>query len=110
MIVRSSEALVKPDRREEFMRVLTDLVATFPDRYPGLESHAILVDRTDPNRVTYQSTWLDEDAVRGFAGSGWATDPVTFPDEDELLLEPLRLRHFDTVEPDDSAEGFEPQE
>jgi quinol monooxygenase YgiN len=110
MIVRISEALVKPDRREEFMRVLADLVATFPDRYPGLVSHAILVDRDDDTRVAYQSVWLDEDSVAGFAGEHWASEPVTFPGEDELLQQPLHLRHFDTVEPDDSAEDFEPEE
>ncbi|HWM35415.1 MAG TPA: antibiotic biosynthesis monooxygenase [Pseudolysinimonas sp.] len=110
MIVRVSEALVKPERREEFMRVLKDLVATFPDRYPGLVSHSILVDREDDTRVAYQSVWLDEDSVAGFAGENWATEPVTFPGEAELLQQPLRLRHFDTAEPDDSAEDFEPEE
>ena len=95
MIVRTSEAWIAPGKRDEFMATLLDLVATFPDRYPGLESHLILVDRTDPDRVMYQSVWHDVDAVRGFAGDSWATEPVTFPGEAELLREPLRLRHFD---------------
>jgi hypothetical protein len=110
MIVRSSEAVIKPSRREEFMAILTDLVGTFPDRYPGLVSHVILVDRDDENRVTYQSTWLDADAVAGFAGENWATEPVTFPGEDELLVEPLRLRHFDALEADVPGEDFVPEE
>lgn len=110
MIVRTSEAHVKPDRIEEFMEVLRDLVATFEHRYPGLRSHTILVDQTDPTRVVYQSTWLDEDSVRGFAGDDWATDAVTFPGEEELLQAPLVLRHFETVAPDASAEDFEPDE
>lgn len=110
MIVRTSEALVKPDRVDEFMEVLRDLVATFEHRYPGLRSHQILVDRADPTRVIYQSTWLDADSVRGFAGDDWATEAVTFPGEEDLLQQPLVLRHFETIEPDASAEDFAPNE
>jgi quinol monooxygenase YgiN len=110
MIVRSSEAWVADGRRDEFMATLVDLVATFPDRYPGLVSHLIQVDRTDPDRVVYQSVWQDEDAVRNFAGDDWATEPVTFPGEDDLLREPLRLRHFETrdLEKHEELEDFAP--
>jgi heme-degrading monooxygenase HmoA len=102
MIVRTSEAHIAPGKREEFMGTLVDLVATFPDRYPGFVSHLTLVDRADPDHVVYQSVWQDEDSLIGFAGKNWATEPVTFPGEDQLLSEPLRLTHFDTV--DDAAE------
>ena len=111
MIVRTSEAHIAPGRRDEFMAVLVDLVATFQDRYPGLVSHSILIDREDADRVVYQSVWLDEDSVRGFAGDDWANEPVTFPGEQELLLEPLRLRHFQTdadVVEEEELEDFAP--
>ena len=110
MIVRTSEAWVRPGARDEFMRVLRDMVATFRDRYPGLVTHEIMVDRDDADRVIYRSTWLDEDAVAGFAGDDWATSPVTFPDEQQLLREPLRLRHFVTDDIPDSGEDFTPLE
>lgn len=42
----------------------------------------------------YVSRWAGEDALIGYTGPAWATDPVTFPDEERYLLEPLRLRHF----------------
>ena len=110
MIVRSSEAHIVEGRRDEFMATLVDLVATFPHRYPGLVEHHILIDRTDPDRVVYQSVWADEDAVRNFAGDAWAIEPVTFPGEDELLREPLRLRHFDVTDlvTEESLEDFAP--
>jgi quinol monooxygenase YgiN len=110
MIVRSSEAHIRDGKREEFMATLVDLVATFAGRYPGLVGHSILIDSTDPDRVVYQSTWADQDAVRDFAGDAWATEPVTFAGEDELLREPLRLRHFETrdVDKQEELEDFAP--
>ncbi|MEO8261654.1 MAG: antibiotic biosynthesis monooxygenase [Pseudolysinimonas sp.] len=110
MIVRTSEAWIAPGKRDEFMAILVDLVASFPDRYPGLESHRILIDRTDPDRVIYQSVWGDVDAVAGFAGDNWQTEAVTFPGEADLLREPLRLRHFDTrdLQKQEELEDFAP--
>ena len=90
------------------MATLVDLVATFKGQYAGLESHDILIDRDDPDRVIYQSRWTDVDAVREFAGDDWATEPVTFPGEAELLREPLRLRHFDMAETHEDSEDFAP--
>ena len=110
MIVRSSEAWIAPGRRDEFMATLHDLVATFPARYPGLVSHAILIDRDDPDRVIYQSTWLDDESVAGFAGDDWQTEPVTFDGEADLLREPLRLRHFDQPETTEDTEEFAPED
>ena len=95
-IIRMSEAHVLPGRRAEFLEVLRQLVATFPETYEGLLSHEVLVDRADQMRVVYRSVWADEAALVAFAGPGWATDPVTFPDEDSYLQEPLVLRHFVT--------------
>jgi len=94
VIIRISEAHVRPDKLEEFMRVLLDLVKTFPEANPGLLSHEVVVDVTDPLRVAYRSEWADEASVAAFAGESWATEPVTFPGEDELLQRPLVLRHF----------------
>ncbi|MBE1875424.1 putative quinol monooxygenase [Myceligenerans pegani] len=94
MIVRVSEASVRTERFDEFMEILRELVAGFPAAHDGLLGHEILVDRANPTRVQYVSRWRDEEAVRAFAGDGWADTPVTFPDEDAYLTEPLRLRHF----------------
>jgi heme-degrading monooxygenase HmoA len=107
MIVRTSEAHIAPGKRDEFMATLVDLVATFPHRYPGFVSHLTLVDRTDPDHVVYQSVWQDEDSLAGFAGENWATEPVKFPGEDELLSEPLRLTHFDADDDADDVETLE---
>ena len=97
MLTRVSEALVKPGREQEFVARVRDLVGTFPEIYDGLVGHEVLVDLDDPRRVQYVSRWRDEQALENYAGSGWRTDPVTFPDEDEYLQRPLALRHFQDV-------------
>lgn len=94
MITRVSEALVRPGREQEFVERVRELVTTFPATYEGLISHDVLVDLEEPQRVQYVSRWRDEQALENYAGARWRTDPVTFPDEDEYLLEPLKLRHF----------------
>ncbi len=94
MILRVSEALVAPDTRDEFLDRLRALVADFPAEHDGLVDHDVLVDLDDPLRVQYLSRWRDESALVAYAGPAWRTDPVTFPDEDRYLTEPLTLRHF----------------
>lgn len=94
MLTRVSEGLVKPGREREFVERVRDLVRTFPETYDGLEGHEVLVDLDDPLKVRYVSRWRDEQALENYAGPGWRTDPVTFPDEDEYLQRPLALRHF----------------
>lgn len=97
MFTRVSEALVKPGREQEFVERVRELVATFPATYEGLVGHEVLVDLEEPQRVQYVSRWRDEQSLENYAGRNWRTDPVTFPDEDEYLLEPLKLRHFQVV-------------
>ncbi|GAA3621864.1 antibiotic biosynthesis monooxygenase [Lentzea atacamensis] len=97
MITRVSEALVKAGREQEFVERVRDLVKTFPETYEGLLAHQVLVDLDDPQKVQYVSRWRDEQALEGYAGPNWRTDPVTFPDEDEYLRQPLKLRHFRDV-------------
>jgi len=94
VLTRVSEALVKPGREQEFVAKVQALVSTFPDTHDGLVGHEVLVDLDDPRRVRYVSRWRDEQALENYAGAGWRTDPVTFPDEDEYLQRPLTLRHF----------------
>ena len=98
MIVRVSEARVRPDRLDEFMSALHQLVAGFPARFDGLIGHEVLVDDADPTTVQYVTRWRDEAALVGYAGPGWRTDAVTFPGERDLLLEPLALRHLVVTE------------
>lgn len=92
--MRVSEARVKDGLEDEFLGRLRDLVADFPDTYAGLLRQEILVDQADARRVQYVSVWRDEDALVAYAGDGWRTDPVTFPDEEHYLSVPLALRHF----------------
>ncbi|GGU49193.1 antibiotic biosynthesis monooxygenase family protein [Lentzea flava] len=97
MLTRVSEALVKPGREQEFVERVRDLVRTFPEKYDGLLGHEVVVDVQDPQRVQYVSRWRDEQSLERYAGKNWRTDPVTFPDEDEYLQQPLALRHFHVV-------------
>jgi quinol monooxygenase YgiN len=97
VIVRVSEALVRPGMVDEFLAVLIALVATFPAQYDGLLDHEVLVDRADRTRVRYVSRWAEEASLVAYAGEDWATTPVTFPDEDRYLTGPLELTHFNEV-------------
>lgn len=94
MIVRVSEARVRVGAREEFLEHLHALVSSFPDTYDGLLEHEVLVDAGDQTRIQYVSRWEDEAAIVNYAGADWRSRPVTFPDENRFLAEPLTLRHF----------------
>lgn len=94
MLTRVSEALVKPGREQEFVDRSRKLVEAFPEKYDGLLEHEVLVDVDEPHTVQYVSRWRDEQALKDYAGPNWRTDPVTFPDEDQYLQQPLTLRHF----------------
>lgn len=94
MIVRVSEAHVHDGLADEFLALLRELVASFPERYDGLLRHDVRVDLADPCRVQYVSEWADEAALVAYAGTEWLSQPVTFPDEERFLRRPLALRHF----------------
>ncbi|MXS75055.1 hypothetical protein CSIV_06330 [Microbacterium sp. CSI-V] len=96
MIVRVSEAHVRDGLADEFLALLRELVASFPEQYDGLHRHDVLVDLADPSRVQYVSEWTDEAALVAYAGVDWRTQPVTFPDEERFLRQPLELRHFES--------------
>ena len=94
VIVRTSEARVIDGMQEEFLAKLLEVVADYPRDYPGLLSHDILRDQSDPTRFMYVSRWRDEESVARFAGPRWRDEPVTFPNEDAFMTQPLSLRHF----------------
>ncbi|WP_373285519.1 putative quinol monooxygenase [Agromyces bauzanensis] len=102
VIIRVSEAHVHRESRDEFLVLLHELVATFPDAYDGLLGHDVLIDLEDPVRIQYVSRWRDERALATYAGPRWRTDPVTFPDEERFPAGPAgtqplphRLTRFD---------------
>lgn len=92
MIVRVSEAHVRPERFEEFRELIVSAVRGFPGRHPGLLDHEVLV--APPDSLLYVSRWRSEQDLVGFAGEHWRDQPVVLPGEDEYLLEPLHVRHF----------------
>ncbi|MBB2976854.1 quinol monooxygenase YgiN [Microbacterium endophyticum] len=94
MIVRTSEALARPESRAEFLTALRALVEGFPAAHPGLIDHEILVDQDNPDSILYISRWASEADLVTYAGESWATEPVTFPNEAHYLQRPLTLRHF----------------
>ncbi|GAB3151482.1 hypothetical protein GCM10027058_17710 [Microbacterium neimengense] len=96
MILRVSEAIVRAGAEQEFLDRLRELVADFPDRYHGLV-HEVLVDEAEPRRIQYVSAWRDDADLVAYAGTGWRTEPVTFPGEERYLEAPLALRHFRVV-------------
>jgi len=99
MIVRTSEALVRPGRLADFRRALLAEVEHYPKRHPGLLGDEILVADGPEPVLVYLSRWVDEAALERFAGPGWRDTPVQFPGEEEYLLAPLRVRHFSREDP-----------
>ncbi|MFF9146763.1 putative quinol monooxygenase [Streptomyces sp. NPDC014861] len=96
MIVRVSEARVRPERFDAFRELILAAVRDFPARNPGLVDHEVLV--APPHSLLYVSRWRSEADLAAYAGENWRDEPVVLPGEEEYLLGPLELRHF-TVAP-----------
>ncbi|MFJ3586737.1 antibiotic biosynthesis monooxygenase family protein [Streptomyces sp. NPDC090127] len=96
MIIRVSEARVRPGRFQEFHDMIVSAVSEFPSRYPGLVDHEVLI--APPDALLYVSRWRGEEDLVGYAGEQWRDQPVVLPGEDAYLLAPLQVRHF-TVAP-----------
>ncbi|MFE0674653.1 antibiotic biosynthesis monooxygenase [Streptomyces sp. NPDC058867] len=92
MIVRVSEARVRPERFQEFHDMIVTAVREFPERHQGLLDHEVLV--APPHSLLYVSRWRAEEDLVAYAGEGWRDQPVVLPGEDEYLLAPLQVRHF----------------
>ncbi|MFF7300460.1 antibiotic biosynthesis monooxygenase [Streptomyces sp. NPDC008265] len=92
MIIRVSEAHVRPDRFEAFHDMIVSAVREFPGLHPGLVDHEVLI--APPDSLVYVSRWRSEADLAAYAGQDWRTRPVVLPGEDDYLLAPLRVRHF----------------
>ncbi|GHA07999.1 hypothetical protein GCM10010372_04130 [Streptomyces tauricus] len=92
VIIRVSEAHVRPERFEAFRDMIVSAVRDFPGRYPGLLEHEVLL--APPNSLLYVSRWRSEQDLVDYAGEHWRDQPVVLPGEDEYLVEPLQVRHF----------------
>ncbi|MFH9613299.1 antibiotic biosynthesis monooxygenase [Streptomyces pratensis] len=92
MIIRVSEAHVRPERFEAFQDMIVTAVSEFPVRYPGLVHHEVLL--APPDSLLYVSRWRSEEDLVRYAGEHWRDQPVVLPGEDEYLVAPLQVRHF----------------
>ncbi|MGW7433480.1 antibiotic biosynthesis monooxygenase [Streptomyces sp. NPDC054861] len=92
MIIRVSEARVRPERFDAFHRLIVSAVREFPGRYAGLVDHEVLL--APPDSLLYVSRWRGEEDLVAYAGGDWRDQPVVLPGEEEYLLAPLRVRHF----------------
>ncbi|QES46626.1 hypothetical protein DEJ50_00940 [Streptomyces venezuelae] len=92
VIIRVSEARVRPERFEAFREMIVSAVRGFPGRYPGLVDHEVLL--APPDSLLYVSRWRSEEDLADYAGEHWRDQPVVLPGEEEYLLGPLLVRHF----------------
>jgi hypothetical protein len=92
VIIRVSEARVRPERFEAFRDMIVSAVREFPGRYPGLVQHEVLL--APPDSLLYVSRWRSEQDLVGYAGEHWRDQPVVLPGEEEYLVAPLQVRHF----------------
>jgi len=90
MIVRVSEARVRPGLLSEFRDFIVDGTKSF-DELDGFLGDEILVGEDE---LIYISRWRDEAALERFAGPAWRSSPVVLPAEERFLAAPLRVRHF----------------
>jgi hypothetical protein len=98
VILRLSEAHVRPERLQDFLRVLADVVREYPDRHDGLIAHDVLLGEDDDGPVVvYMSRWREAGDLERFAGPQWRSRPVVFPDEERYLRRPLQLTHFEVL-------------
>ncbi|HWL88888.1 MAG TPA: antibiotic biosynthesis monooxygenase [Polyangiaceae bacterium] len=93
MIVRISEARVRPGLLDEFRDFIVEGTRHY-DELDGFLGDEVLV--TDGG-LLFISRWRDEVALERFAGSGWRDTPVMLPAQERFLAEPLRVRHFHVV-------------
>ncbi|WP_328707651.1 antibiotic biosynthesis monooxygenase [Streptomyces mesophilus] len=96
MIIRVSEARVRPERFDAFRDWIVAMVRDWPDRYPGMIDHEVLL--APPTSLLYVSRWRGEKDLVDYAGENWRDEPITLPGEEEYLTAPLEVRHF-TVAP-----------
>ncbi|NXY96859.1 antibiotic biosynthesis monooxygenase [Streptomyces sp. BR123] len=92
VIIRVSEARVRPERFEAFRDMIVSAVREFPGRHPGLVQHEVLL--APPDSLLYVSRWRSEQDLVGYAGEHWRDQPVVLPGEEEYLVAPLQVRHF----------------
>ena len=92
VIIRVSEARVRPERFDAFHDMIVSAVREFPGRYPGLMDHEVLL--APPHSLLYVSRWRSEEDLVHYAGEHWRDQPVVLPGEDEYLVAPLQVRHF----------------
>ncbi|OLZ64184.1 hypothetical protein AVW11_19310 [Streptomyces amritsarensis] len=92
VIIRVSEAHVRPERFDAFRDMIVSAVREFPARYPGLVDHEVLL--APPDSLLYVSRWRSEEDLADYAGEHWRSRPVVLPGEDEYLVAPLQVRHF----------------
>ncbi|GGX25842.1 antibiotic biosynthesis monooxygenase [Streptomyces chryseus] len=92
VIIRVSEARIRPGRFEAFRDMIVSAVREFPSLYPGLLDHEVLL--APPDSLLYVSRWRGEQDLVDYAGEHWRDEPVVLPGEDEHLVSPLRVRHF----------------
>ncbi|MDN3024136.1 antibiotic biosynthesis monooxygenase [Streptomyces sp. S.PB5] len=92
VIIRVSEARVRPERFDAFHEMIVSAVREFPGHYPGLMDHEVLL--APPDSLLYVSRWRSEEDLAGYAGENWRDQPVVLPGEEEYLLGPLQVRHF----------------
>ncbi|MFJ5774631.1 hypothetical protein [Streptomyces sp. NPDC093094] len=92
MIVRVSEAHVRPELFDAFREMIVSAVRDFPGRHPGLVDHEVLL--APPHSLLYISRWRGEEDLVEYAGENWRDQPVVLPGEDTYLVEPLKVRHY----------------
>ena len=106
MIARLWRGVVAPDRMQEYADYVRDTGVAEYRRTPGNRAAYILTRRLseEAGEVLAFSVWEDWAAVRGFAGED-VEAMVLYPEDEQYLLEPPTLVHFDVADPADGTDA-----
>ena len=103
MVIRSWDGRARPGAGEEYLAFLTEVMVPAIVALPGCLGVEVLRRTGAADHFVVQSRWMDEDAIKRFAGP----DPehAVVPERAQALLSEFdeRARHFDvvlTVSPD----------
>jgi ketosteroid isomerase-like protein len=104
MIARLWRGVVDVERMQDYAAYVRDTGVAEYRRTPGNRAAYILIRRLDERtgEVTAFSVWRDVAAVRAFAGEDIEA-MVLYPEDEQYLLEPPSLVHFDVNDPGGSA-------
>ncbi len=96
VIIRVFRARARPERREEYARLIREDSVELLRRQPGMVSLEVGMPRPEsPDDFVMISIWNDMESMLAFTGPDWQT-PVALPGEAAMVVE-RRVDHYERL-------------